>query len=242
MLLELDKVSIRYGRVKAVDKLTLNVAEGEVVTVLGANGAGKSSLLRGILGVASFSSGHMRFEGEDIAGYAPHQRVRRGISLVPEGRRILINQTIHENLLLGATARKDLSGFDHELAAVYRQFPNLEARRNLAASCLSGGEQQMLAIGRALLARPRLLMLDEPSLGLSPKIVDEIFRLFRRLNDEGLAILLVEQNTGKALTVAHRGYVLERGRLVATGTPQELAENDQLTNAYLGQSAKEVVS
>ena len=238
MLLELENLSVRHGRVRAVDNLSLSVGVGEVVAVLGANGAGKSSLLRAILGVGPLADGQIRFDGRDISRTSTPQRVADGISLVPEGRRILISQTIHENLLLGATARRDRANLEAEIGGIYRRFPNLAERRNLAASCLSGGEQQMLAIGRALLARPRLLLLDEPSLGLSPKIVDEIFELFGVLNREGLSILLVEQNTGKALSVAHRGYVLERGTLAMSGTPKELLSDNRLTEAYLGGGGK----
>jgi branched-chain amino acid transport system ATP-binding protein len=237
MLLELNDVAIRYGRVRAVEQLNLTVDAGEIVTVLGSNGAGKSSLLRAIIGVQGVSDGTIRFDGADVTRLSTPHRVAGGLSLVPEGRRILINQTIHENLLLGATARTDGGNFEADIADIYDQFPNLKARRDLAASCLSGGEQQMLAIGRALLARPRLLMLDEPSLGLSPKVVDEIFELFTELNRKGLSILLVEQNTGKALSIAHRGYVLERGALALSGTPTELLADKRLTEAYLGQEA-----
>lgn len=234
MLLDIQNLCVRYGRIRAVEDLSLTVNEGEIVTVLGANGAGKSSLLKSILGVESATTGLILLDGEDITRAATPTRVGAGISLVPEGRRILITQTIEENLLLGATARSDADDLSADMEDVFQRFPNLKARRSMAASCLSGGEQQMLAIGRALLAKPRLLMLDEPSLGLSPRIVDEIFELFTDLSRNGLSILLVEQNTGMALSVAERGYVLERGAVVMAGTPQELSADDRLTEAYLG--------
>jgi len=237
MLLELSDIGIRYGRVQAVEALNLTVGDGEIVTVLGSNGAGKSSLLRAILGITPVAAGRIAFDGADITRSPTPQRIAGGIALVPEGRRILINQTIRENLLLGATARGSAGDLEPELAVIYDLFPNLAERRDMAASCLSGGEQQMLAIGRALLAKPRLMMLDEPSLGLSPKVVDQIFDLFKRLNADGLSILLVEQNTGKALSVADRGYVLERGRLVVSGSPQDLRADERLMRAYLGGGA-----
>lgn len=237
MLLELKDISVNYGRIPAVGGVSLNVKQGEVVTILGANGAGKSSLLRAILGIEKSSHGAMFFSGQDITKLSPPKRVAGGIVLVPEGRRILISQTIEENLLLGATARTDGVDLTSELENVYHRFPNLKERRNMLASCLSGGEQQMLAISRALLAKPSLLMLDEPSLGLSPLFVDQIFELFAELNEGGLSILLVEQNTGKALSIADRAYVLERGELVMSGTPKELLADERLAEAYFGQES-----
>lgn len=234
MLLEVKDINVSYGRVQAVNDVSLNVKNGEVVAVLGANGAGKSSLLRAILGIEKAQSGTVSFAGRNISALSPPKRIAAGLALVPEGRRILISQTIHENLLLGAAARSDTSSLETDLDEIYTRFPNLKARRHMAASCLSGGEQQMLAIGRALLAKPKLLMLDEPSLGLSPKIVSEIFALFKELNQSGLSILLVEQNTGKALSLAHRAYVFERGSVATTGAPEELQRDERLTKAYLG--------
>ena len=233
MLLEVDALDLRYGTNHAVRGVSLNLAEGEIVAVLGANGAGKSSLLKGILGVAPLTSGSIRFGGREITGRSAAQRVRNGITLVPEGRQIFVSLSVEENLLMGAYARSDADvGRDAE--AVFERFPNLAERRHAPASVLSGGEQQMLAIGRALLARPRVMMLDEPSLGLSPVLVKQLFRLIEDLNREGLAILLVEQNTHKALKSAHRGYVLELGRVAVEGTPAQLLADERLKEAYLG--------
>ena len=234
MLLEIRDLTIRYGRIEAVRRLDLHLREGEVTAVLGANGAGKSSLLRAILGLKRPARGSIIWKGHEITAWPVTRRIASGIVLVPEGRRILIDQTIHENLLLGATARRDAAGLGDEIAAIYARFPNLAARRDMPAACLSGGEQQMLAIARGLLAAPRLLMLDEPSLGLSPIAIAEVFRLFAELNRKGLTLLLVEQNTGAALGIADRGHVLERGAVVMQGTPSELLADHRLREAYLG--------
>jgi branched-chain amino acid transport system ATP-binding protein len=232
--LEIESLDVRYGRVHAVRGASLAVADGEIVTVLGANGAGKSSLLKGILGLVPAAAGRVRLAGADVTNWAPARRLAQGITLVPEGRRILVGLTVEENLLMGAYARRDGATVRAEIAAIYERFPNLGARRSLAASVLSGGEQQMLAIGRGLLARPRLMMLDEPSLGLSPRLVKELFALLGSLNRDGLSLLLVEQNTAMALAVAARAYVMELGRIVMHGSPRELAADDRLQAAYLG--------
>lgn len=237
MLLEVVALDVRYGRTLAVSQLSLNVAEGEIVTVLGANGAGKSSLLKALQGVVRPTGGEIVFAGASIVGQRVDQRIRNGIVLVPEGRQILISLTVHENLLLGAYTRGS-DPIAAEMDEIYQRFPNLASRRDQAASCLSGGEQQMLAISRALLARPRLLMLDEPSLGLSPLFVQRLFDLMVTLNRDGLSILLVEQNTNKALAVAKRGYVLELGKLILYGAADELSRDDRLRAAYLGQAAE----
>ena len=234
-LLETQDLEVAYGRIEAVRGVSISVAEGEVVAVLGANGAGKSSLLKSIYGLVAPRAGEVRFAGRKLPPRSPHTRVAGGLALVPEGRQILVSLTVEENLRLGAYNRKDTAGLDADLEAIYARFSNLDRRRTLSASTLSGGEQQMLAIGRALMAKPILLMLDEPSLGLSPKLVGELFELLRRLNDEGLGILLVEQNTHKALQIAHRAYVLELGRCVAEGTPAQLHEGGKIEEAYLGQ-------
>ncbi|MGH8682960.1 MAG: ABC transporter ATP-binding protein [Burkholderiales bacterium] len=233
-MLEIDDLNVRYGRVHAVRGASLAVADGEVVAVLGANGAGKSSLLKAILGLVPSESGRVRLAHTDVAGWPPARRLAHGLALVPEGRRILVGLTVEENLLMGAYGRRDAAAVRAEIAEIYARFPNLGARRSLPAAVLSGGEQQMLAIGRGLLARPRLMMLDEPSLGLSPLLVQELFLLLRKLNRDGLALLLVEQNTTMALAVAARAYVMELGRVVAHGPPRELLEDDRLTAAYLG--------
>ncbi len=232
--MEIKNLTVSYGRVKAVRGVNLTLKQGQVIAVLGANGAGKSSLLRAIIGVEAPSAGSIYFNGVDITSQSTPARVAGGIVLVPENRRILIDQTIHENLLLGATARQDAENFEADADAVYERFPSLRARKDLAAACLSGGEQQMLAIGRALMARPKLLMLDEPSLGLSPIIVNQMFGLLKDLNEQGLSILLVEQNTGKALALAHRAYVMEQGAIAISGKSSEILSDPRLKEAYLG--------
>ncbi|MXY38682.1 MAG: ABC transporter ATP-binding protein [Rhodospirillaceae bacterium] len=232
MLLEVEELDVRYGRNHAIKALDLKLAEGEIVTVLGANGAGKSSLLKAVQGTVKPAGGSVRLNGETVTGWSSPKRVRAGLTLVPEGRQIFVSLTVHENLQMGAYSRSD--NFDREIDEVYDRFPNLAARRDMMASVLSGGEQQMLAISRALLAKPRIMMLDEPSLGLSPILVQSLFDLIADLNRDGLTILLVEQNTHMALQTAHRGYVLELGATVLSGTAEELLADDRLEEAYLG--------
>ncbi|MFG1345341.1 ABC transporter ATP-binding protein [Xanthobacter autotrophicus DSM 431] len=233
-LLEVSSLSVSYGRVAALTDVSLTVNEGEVVTVLGANGAGKSTLLKAILGAVPAKAGGITFADRDITRAAPHRRMADGVVLVPEGRRILISLTVEENLLLGAHMRTDTQAVRREMDAIYQRFSNLAERRHMLASCLSGGEQQMLAIGRAMMAKPRLMMLDEPSLGLSPLFVSKLFDLICELNRDGLSVLLVEQNTGKALKVAHAATVLELGRVTMAGDPAALAADPRLQDAYLG--------
>jgi branched-chain amino acid transport system ATP-binding protein len=233
-MLEVESLDVRYGRTHAVKAVSLSVGAGELVTVLGANGAGKSSLLKAILGSVKPAAGAIRFDGADVTSAPIAQRMREGLVLVPEGRRILVSLTVHENLLIGAYTRSSKRTIAAETDAVYDRFPNLGARRNVAAAVLSGGEQQMLAIGRALLAKPRLMMLDEPSLGLSPLLVERLFDLIAELHRDGMAMLIVEQNTRKTLEVATRGYVLELGRVVMTGDAAELLADEGLQEAYLG--------
>jgi branched-chain amino acid transport system ATP-binding protein len=232
MLLEVRNLSVSYGNVSAVRDVSVQVEEGSIAAVLGANGAGKTSLLNAIMGVTR-AQGVVRFAGQVISGWSSARRVSAGIALVPEGRRILLSLTIEENLLMGAYQRRDRE-ITGDLTKMYDLFPNLARRRNHLGSVLSGGEQQMLAIGRALMARPRLLLMDEPSLGLSPLFVREVFNLVRSLNSSGLAILLVEQNTRMALQAARRGYVLKLGRLALEADTEELMKSDDLTRAYLG--------
>jgi branched-chain amino acid transport system ATP-binding protein len=232
MLLEARGLEVRYGRNRAVKGIDIFVADGEIVTVLGANGAGKTSLLRALQGVTQ-AGGTVRFDGHDISAASSAERVRRGLVLVPEGRQIFVVMTVHENLLIGAHLRRD-AGVSSDIDAIYDRFPNLAARRNNQALVLSGGEQQMLAIGRALLAKPRLMMLDEPSLGLSPLLVDRLFGLIGELNRDGLALLIVEQNTVLALDIAARGYVLELGAIAMQGDAATLAADPALAAAYLG--------
>ena len=233
MLLNVEELNVRYGRNHAVKSVALNVAQQEIVAVLGANGAGKSSLLKAIAGAEKAAGGAVWFDGKDITDWSAARRVRAGLVLVPEGRQILISMTVHENLLMGAYCRTD-NGIERDCDAIYERFSNLGARRHMSASVLSGGEQQMLAIGRGLIGRPRLMMLDEPSLGLSPILVGQLFRLIGDINQEGLTILLIEQNTHMALKYAHRGYVLELGRVVTAGTSERLLAERKLEEAYLG--------
>jgi len=235
MLLALGGIEVRYGRIQAVKQASLAVASGEIVALLGANGAGKTSLLRAAFGLVKPRAGTVHFDGVEIGAWDTGARVRRGLVLVPEGRRILMSLTVEDNLLMGAYNRRDGAAVRREIAGLYERFPQLGRRQGLPAAVLSGGEQQMLAIGRALLARPKLVMLDEPSLGLSPKLVNELFALIAQLNRDGLSMLLVEQNTHQALAHAHRAYVLELGEVVMAGTPDRLLADPRLQEAYLGQ-------
>lgn len=231
MLLDAKGINVRYGRNHAVRDVELSLELGEVITVLGANGAGKSSLLKAISGTEK-SDGSIIFNGEDISGWSAPRRVQAGLVLVPEGRQIFVSLSVHENLLMGAYCRtEDVTA---ETEAIYEKFPNLAERRNMPASVLSGGEQQMLAISRAMLAKPKLMMLDEPSLGLSPLLVSQLFELIGELNRDGLTIILVEQNTNMALAAAARGYVLELGNVVLSGPSAELLNDSRLEEAYLG--------
>jgi branched-chain amino acid transport system ATP-binding protein len=235
MRLDVRDLHVRYGRIHAVRGVTLSVEPGEVVAVLGANGAGKSSLLKAILGLEPTAAGTVALDGTNVTNWQPSRRVRSGLVLVPEGRRIVMSLTVHENLLMGAFTRSNLGTVESEIAAIYDRFPNLAARRHLSASVLSGGEQQMLAIGRGLLANPQIMMLDEPSLGLSPRLTNEVFAMIAQAHRErGISILLVEQNTHKALEIANRAYVLELGRTVMEGTPERLRTDPLLRDAYLG--------
>jgi branched-chain amino acid transport system ATP-binding protein len=233
MLLNIEEIDVRYGRNHAVKDVSLNIADGEIVTVLGANGAGKSSLLKAIQGTVKSTNGSIIFKGENINRWSAPKRVQSGLVMVPEGRQIFISMTVEENLLMGAYSRKNVD-VTNEIETIFERFPNLKERRNMSAAVLSGGEQQMLAISRALLARPTVIMLDEPSLGLSPILVKQLFELIKEINSEGLSILLVEQNTHMALQYADRGYVLELGNIVASGTPADLLADEKLAKAYLG--------
>jgi branched-chain amino acid transport system ATP-binding protein len=233
MLLNIEEIDVRYGRNHAVKKVSLNIADGEIVTVLGANGAGKSSLLKAIQGTVKPPNGRIIFKGENINRWSAPKRVQSGLVMVPEGRQIFISMTVEENLLMGAYSRKNVD-VTSEIETIFERFPNLKERRNMSAAVLSGGEQQMLAISRALLAQPTVIMLDEPSLGLSPILVKQLFELIKEINSEGLSILLVEQNTHMALQYANRGYVLELGNIVASGTPADLLADKKLAKAYLG--------
>jgi branched-chain amino acid transport system ATP-binding protein len=232
--LTLDDVRVYYGAIQAVKGISLAVQERELVALIGSNGAGKTTTLRTVSGLFRPRSGRIRFEGADLTALAPHQIVERGIAQAPEGRQIFGSLTVRENLMLGAIRRKDRSAIPADLERVFDLFPVLEERLGQAGGTLSGGEQQMLAISRALMARPRLLLLDEPSLGLAPLMVNRIFDVIARLKGEGVTILLVEQNARKALAIADRAYVLETGRVALSGPARELARNPDVERAYLG--------
>jgi len=232
-MLQLEGVNTHYGHIHALRGIDLTVGLGEIVTLIGANGAGKSTLMMTIFGAPRASGGRLVFEGEDITRLLPHEVSRRGIALVPEGRRIFAKMTVMENVQTGATFANPLN-FDADLARVFAMFPILKERIHQRAGTLSGGEQQMLAIARALMSRPKLLMLDEPSLGLAPIYIRKVFDIIKELNrDHGMTILLVEQNAHHALRTAHRGYVLQQGRVVLSGTGEELLASPEIKAAYL---------
>jgi branched-chain amino acid transport system ATP-binding protein len=233
-MFEIRDLVVHYGVINALKGISLTVNEGEIVTLIGANGAGKSTVLRTISGLIRPTSGSIFFKGEDITKLSAPQRVGRGISQAPEGRRIFSDMTVLENLELGAYMRGDKRGVADDIEEVYRKFPILGDRRKQAAGTLSGGEQQMLAIGRALMSKPKILLLDEPSLGLAPLIVKDIFGIIREINSAGTTVLLVEQNAGMALAVANRAYVLETGSIALSGTGEELLQSDEIIKAYLG--------
>ncbi|VBB07512.1 abc transporter [Lucifera butyrica] len=233
-MLKVDKINVYYGAIHALKGISLEVNEGDIVTLIGANGAGKSTTLRTISGLLRPKTGGISFEGQPISSLAAQKIVKLGISQVPEGRRIFANMTVFENLELGAYVRSDKKGIQEDLAKVFSRFPRLAERRSQIAGTLSGGEQQMLAMGRALMSRPRLLLLDEPSMGLAPLLVKEIFSIIKEINQTGTTILLVEQNAHMALSIAHKAYVLETGRITLSGPAQELAASEDIRKAYLG--------
>ncbi|BBW97418.1 ABC transporter ATP-binding protein [Geobacillus sp. FSL W8-0032] len=233
-MLNVNGIDVFYGNIHALKGVSLEVNKGEIVTLIGANGAGKTTLLKTISGLLKPKNGDIVYEGASIAGKAAQTIVKQGISHVPEGRRVFANMTVEENLELGAFLRKDKVGIQQDFANVFQLFPRLEERRKQLAGTLSGGEQQMLAIGRALMARPKLLLLDEPSMGLAPLLVKTIFRIIQEINASGTTILLVEQNAHMALSIADRAYVLESGRVVLSGTAAELQASEQVKQAYLG--------
>ena len=233
-LLELDKVTAEYGPIKALHGITLKVEQGEIVALLGANGAGKTTTLRAISGSVA-RGGSVRFDGRSMAGVAVHEAAQRGIGHVPEGRGTLVQLSVWDNLRMGAYTRRDGRQVEKDYDVVFDYFPILRTRRQQAAGSLSGGEQQMLAIARALMARPKLLLLDEPSLGLAPLLVKSIFQIVRSINrNESVAVLLVEQNAALALSVAHRAYLLETGRVVTEGQASDMARDESIRRAYLG--------
>jgi len=237
-LLELDDVHVAYGRIQALRGITLRVEEGQIVALIGANGAGKTTTMRAISGILALQSGSMRFDGDDLTGVRADLRVVRGISQVPEGRGIFPGMTVAENIDMGAYVRTDRRSpaFAADLERVYELFPRLAERRSQVGGTLSGGEQQMLAIGRALMAKPRLLLLDEPSMGLAPQFIAQIFRVIEEINSEGTTVLLVEQNATQALGLAHEAYVLETGEVTRSGSGAELLADPTIQDAYLGVS------
>ena len=233
VMLKVNDLHVYYGSIHAVKGVSFEVNEGEVVTLIGANGAGKSTVLNTVSGLLHPRAGSIEFEGTDLKGVPPHKILSRGLAQVPEGRHVFLQMTVEENLEMGAYTQPK-SGIADGIADVYRRFPRLEERRKQTAGTLSGGEQQMLAMGRALMSKPKLLMLDEPSMGLAPILVEQIFDIIRELHAAGTTILPVEQNANAALSVANRAYVLETGRIVLSGTGDELMHSEQVQKAYLG--------
>jgi len=233
-MLEVKDINVYYGAIHAIKGISLSVEKGEIVTLIGANGAGKSTTLRTISGLLKPKTGEINFMGKNIAGVPAHKIVREGISQVPEGRRIFAEMTVQENLELGAFTRSDKAEIENDFKMVFGRFPRLEERRLQLAGTLSGGEQQMLAMGRALMSRPKLLLLDEPSMGLAPLLIREIFSIIADINKTGTTVLLVEQNANMALSIANRAYVLETGRITISGDAKELAASEDIRKAYLG--------
>ncbi len=233
-MLKIEDINVYYGNIHALKGVSLYINEGEIVTLIGANGAGKSTLLKTISGLLKPKTGTILFEGQTISGKVAQAIVKQGLSHVPEGRRVFANMTVEENLELGAYLRKDKQGIKEDFEKVYHLFPRLLERRKQHSGTLSGGEQQMLAMGRALMARPKLLLLDEPSMGLAPLLVKTIFRIIEEINKSGTTILLVEQNANMALSIADRAYVIETGKIVLSGSSDELNQSDQIRMAYLG--------
>ena len=234
IVLQIDNLHVYYGAIHAIKGISIKVPKGKIITLIGANGAGKTTTLSTIAGLVKARSGKIIFEGKDITNKPAHVINRMGIALVPEGRRIFPGLTVYENLMMGAYNRKDREGIEQDLEWIFQLFPRLKERLKQLGGTLSGGEQQMLAISRALMSRPRLLMMDEPSLGLAPILVEEVFEVIQKINNEGTTILLVEQNALGALRVSHYGYVLETGSIVLEGPSKELLENDMVRKAYLG--------
>lgn len=237
-LLEVKDLVVSYGGIEALKGISFSVDEGQIVTLIGANGAGKSTTLRAITGIVPVKSGTILYNGEDITGMDTQKVVERGIALVPEGRRVFANLTVLENLKIGAYLRKDTAQIQKDIEYIFKLFPRLEERSWQLAGTLSGGEQQMLAVGRAMMTRPRLIMMDEPSLGLAPLVVKDIFGIISRLSADGITILLIEQNANAALHAAHYGYVLETGMMTLSGTGEELLSSKSIQEAYLGRGKK----
>lgn len=233
-LLEVKDLQVYYGVIQALKGINFEVNEGEIVTLIGANGAGKTTTMQSLIGLIPSRHGTVMFDGQDITKMPCHKIVRAGLTEVPEGRRIFQELTVYENLLMGGFSQKDQSVLKKDIEGIYERFPRLAERKTQIAGTLSGGEQQMLAIGRAMMSHPKLLLLDEPSMGLSPILVDQVFDIIKQLRDDGTTILLVEQNAGKSLAISDRAYVLELGKIVLSGTGAELAASDEVKKAYLG--------
>ena len=238
-MLKIQQLRVSYGGIQALRGIDLEVPDGKIVTLIGANGAGKSTTLRAISSLVNVSGGSIFYEGRDITRLDPQKVVEQGIAMVPEGRRVFSNLTVMENLRIGAYLRKDKEAIEKDIQHVYDLFPRLRERSWQLAGTLSGGEQQMLAVGRGLMSRPKILMMDEPSLGLAPMVVQDIFKIIHTLNKEGMTVLLIEQNANAALRAADYGYVLETGHITMSGTGKELLENEKVREAYLGKTAKD---
>ncbi|OPY11056.1 MAG: High-affinity branched-chain amino acid transport ATP-binding protein LivF [Syntrophaceae bacterium PtaB.Bin038] len=235
-MLRVEGLNVHYGGIHALKNVSIHVPEEKVVTLVGANGAGKSTLLRAVSGLVPASSGRIRYAGREILGLSAHRIAREGIAMSPEGRRVFVNLSVYENLLMGAYCRDDRKEIDRDIEWIFETFPRLLERRDQPAATLSGGEQQMLALGRALMSRPKLLLLDEPSLGLAPLLIREVFRVITKIHQEGTTILLIEQNAMAALNVADYGYVLETGEIVLAGTGKDLLCDERVKKAYLGET------
>ena len=236
ILLEIKDLQVSYGMIKAIKGISFQVRPGEIIALIGANGAGKTTTLHAISGLIPAASGSIVFDGRDLAKVPAHDRVSMGMAQVPEGRRIFSQLTVWKNLMLGAYTRTDKAAVQADLNEVYARFPRLRERRNQIAGTLSGGEQQMLAMGRALMSKPKIMLMDEPSMGLSPILVTEIFDIIKSINESGTTVLLVEQNAKKALAIANRAYVLETGNIILSGDANELMHDDSVRKAYLGES------
>ncbi len=233
-MLKVENLRVQYGMIEAIKGISFEVGDGEIVTLIGANGAGKTTTMHAISGLVKPSAGTVTLDGKDLTKIAPHKIVEMGLAQVPEGRRVFAQQTVEENLTLGAYARKDKDQIARDMEDVFVLFPRLRERRTQMAGTLSGGEQQMLAMGRALMAKPSIVLMDEPSMGLSPLLVSEIFRIIEEINSKGTTVLLVEQNAKRALAIADRAYVLETGNITLSGTGEELANDERVRKAYLG--------
>ncbi len=235
-MIKIDNLVVAYGGIEALKGVSLEVPSGKIVTLVGANGAGKSTTLKSIVGLVKPKSGSIDYEGTDLTKLNTELMVKKGIALVPEGRKVFADLTVFENLKIGAYTRKDKVGIEEDLENVYSLFPRLKERTWQAAGTLSGGEQQMLAIGRALMSRPKLIMMDEPSLGLAPIVVKELFGIIKKINEEGMTVLLIEQNANAALKIADIGYIMETGKITLSGSGKELLSNDEIKKAYLGEA------